>query len=92
MSELERLKEEKALIDRAQQALGSGDPAAALVVLGEHAQKFRNGQLTAERAGTRVLALCEQGKAEAARKEADRFLLRWPRHPMADRVAAACAP
>ncbi len=89
---LEQLREEKALIEKATSTLEGGDPAGALVVLDEHAKKFRNGQLTAERAGTRVLALCEQGKAEAARKEADRFLLRWPRHPMADRVAAACAP
>ncbi len=89
---VESLKEEKALIEQATRRLDGGDPGGALKILGLHQKKFRNGQLTAERVGTRVLALCDLGKAEQARTEAGRFLGRWSGHPMAERVRAACAP
>jgi outer membrane protein assembly factor BamD (BamD/ComL family) len=91
MDPLESLRAEKALIEKATRLLDSGNAAGATKVLGEHARRFRNGQLTAERIGTEVLALCALGKAEAARKEAARFMSRFADHPMADRVAAACA-
>ncbi|HUH02885.1 MAG TPA: hypothetical protein VML75_12895 [Kofleriaceae bacterium] len=88
---IETLREEKALIDAASRALAAGDGTAAMAALDRHARKFPRGQLTSERLGTRVLALCALDRGADASREAKRFLSRYPQHPMASRVRAACA-
>lgn len=88
---LETLRAEKALIDEASRALAAGDGATAMAALDRHARQFPRGQLASERMGTRVLALCAQGRTADAARDAQRFLARYPRHPMAARVRASCA-
>jgi hypothetical protein len=88
---LASLREEKKLISKAKEVLDDGNPALAMKVLERHASRFPNGVLAQDRAGLRVLALCDLGKIERARKEAEKFLERWPRAPMAHRVRSACA-
>jgi hypothetical protein len=90
-SSLEDLLAEKALIDAARRALASANGGAALEALDQHASEFPRGQLASERAGTRVLALCELGRTADARREAGRFLARYPQHPMTARVRSSCA-
>jgi hypothetical protein len=53
-------------MSRAEVAINSGRPAAALEVLSEHERKFGNGLLKEERIAARVQALCALGRnAEA---------------------------
>jgi hypothetical protein len=62
----DKLAEEVALLSRAELALHSGKPAAALEVLNEHERQFGNGILAEERTAARIQALCALGrKAEA---------------------------
>ncbi len=62
----DKLAEEVALLSRAETALHSGRPAAALEVLNEHERQFGNGILAEERTAARIQALCALGrKAEA---------------------------
>ncbi len=43
-----------------------------------------------ERAAERILALCALGRKDEARTEAQRFLSRFPRSPVAERVRTSC--
>ncbi len=88
---LASLREEKKLISKAKEVLEAGNPALAMKVLDRHAKRFANGVLAQERAGLRVLALCDLGQRSRARAEAEKFLARWPHATMAHRVRAACA-
>jgi hypothetical protein len=88
---LANLREEKKLISKAKEVLDDGNPSLAMKVLDRHAARFPDGVLAQDRAGLRVLALCELGEVERARRDAERFLERWPRAPMAHRVRSACA-
>ncbi|HJL22106.1 MAG TPA: hypothetical protein RMH80_07725, partial [Polyangiaceae bacterium LLY-WYZ-15_(1-7)] len=80
---------ELGLLRRARSALGAGRTDAALAALREHAERFPDGALAAERDGTRALALCEAGRPGGA-AAAERFLAAHPRSPLAPRVRRAC--
>jgi hypothetical protein len=58
----DRLAEEVALLSRAELALHSGKPAAALEALNEHERRFGNGLLVEERIAARIQALCALGR------------------------------
>jgi hypothetical protein len=86
------LREERALVARANAALRDGDPRAALGAVAEHARRFPDGVLAEERTATRVVALCELGRVAEADRARASFAARWPRSVHAARVHAACAP
>jgi len=85
------LVEERQLIQQAQIALRDGQPARALIVLEEHARRFPVGILAEERRAARVLALCRQGRLEAAREEAGRLTEESPSSPLIPSVRRSCA-
>jgi hypothetical protein len=84
------ISEELELLRGAQQRLNRGEPAAALSLLSEHAQRFPSGVLWEEREASRVFALCRMGSREAARALAEKFIRRAPGSPFVERVRAAC--
>ncbi|MCY1013586.1 hypothetical protein OV079_50275 [Nannocystis pusilla] len=86
----DRVLAEMALLQEAQAALRSGQPAAALRVLERHAQDFAAGSMTEERQALRVLALCAAGEVARGADEAAVFLGAHPRSTYAARVASAC--
>jgi hypothetical protein len=68
------IREEVALLSKAQAALSRGRPQEALEALSEHALRFPRGALTEERTATRARTLCALGRrleaeAELARME-----------------------
>jgi hypothetical protein len=67
------LAEESALLEQARRALGSA-PSAALSSVREHARRFPNGQLAAERSLIEVDALYRMGHGAEARALAERLL------------------
>lgn len=81
--------DELALMQKAQAALGAGNPQGALALLDEGAKRFPNGALSEERVGMRVLALCEIGRSDA-RAQAETFLAAHPSAPMAEHIRSAC--
>lgn len=66
------IREEVALLSKAQAALSRGRPQEALVAITEHAQRFPRGALVEERAATRVRTLCALGKTQEAAVELKR--------------------
>jgi outer membrane protein assembly factor BamD (BamD/ComL family) len=68
-----------------------GDPNGALELLRQYDRRFPTGRLQAERAAAGVLALCGAGRSTEAKAAAERFQRRWPRSPLAPRVASTCA-
>lgn len=82
---------EEALIDRAHRALDRGRPEQALGALDAHRARYPNGRLAEEREALRVLALCREGRAAAARRVGSRFARRYPEslfRPMVERALA----
>jgi RNA polymerase sigma-70 factor (ECF subfamily) len=71
-------------------ALHAGDAARALAAFDEHARLYPNGFLSEERAGERVLALCDLGRTAEAGAAASAFLAQHPRSPLAARVRSSC--
>jgi tetratricopeptide (TPR) repeat protein len=70
------IRQEVALLSRAQAALSRGRPQEALEALSEHATRFPRGALTEERAATRARTLCALGRrleAEAELKRIERL-------------------
>jgi hypothetical protein len=67
------LAEESALLEQARRALDSA-PSAALTSVREHARRFPNGQLAAERGLIEVDALYRVGRRAEARALAERLL------------------
>jgi RNA polymerase sigma factor (sigma-70 family) len=67
------LTAELALLRRAQQAVRDEQPAAALALLDDHAQRFPHGQLVDERRAARVKALCAAGRRDDASREAQQL-------------------
>ncbi|MDC0722787.1 hypothetical protein [Nannocystis bainbridge] len=65
---------ERRLLEAAQAALQRDAPAAALTRLDEHALRFAHGQLADEREVLRVLALCADGRPDAAEATAQTLL------------------
>lgn len=83
------LKEEAALMSRAQAALQRGDTGAALVVLTEHREKFPRGVLAGEREAAVSVAYCKNGDPRG-RERAARFVATYPDSPMVQRLQSAC--
>ena len=84
------LSAELTLVRNAEASRRAGRPAEALAHLEEHASRFPNGTLTAERQAGRVLALCDLGRTSEARALADRFASTYATSPLATRVANTC--
>lgn len=83
------LRDELAVLARAQAALRRGDGAAALSMLDAFVP--REPQLAAERATLRILALCELGRIAEARREATRLERREPGSLQRDVISRSCA-
>lgn len=84
--------DELALIRRAHTALTRGDGDAAMRLLERYRQHHPAGVFAQEAAGLRVLALCSQGRTDAARRAGAQFLRAHPNAPLRARVAQACQP
>lgn len=84
------LAAEAALLQRAQTAQAAGQPAAALLLLEQHAREYPAGVLTPERAALRVVALCAAGREAEGRAEAASFLRTHAGSVLAGRVRGAC--
>ena len=67
------IRQEVALLSKAQAALSRGRPQEALEALAEHAQRFPRGVLSEERAATRVRTLCALGRTREAAAELKRI-------------------
>jgi hypothetical protein len=63
------IREEVALLSKAQAALSRGRPQEALEALSEHALRFPRGVLTEERVATRARTLCALGRRQEAETE-----------------------
>jgi len=88
--EPDRLAEEAGELREAQRALRSGDSNRALALLEQQQTLYPNGSLAQERSAAKVLALCQAGRAEQARLEAQRFEQLFPNSPLLGRVRGAC--
>jgi hypothetical protein len=66
------------LLRAAREALTRGDFGAALVAVGEHARRFRNGTLAEEREALRVKSLAGLGRHDDAQRAAARFHVMFP--------------
>jgi predicted Zn-dependent protease len=67
------IRQEVALLSKAQAALSRGRPQEALEALSEHAARFPRGALTEERAATRARTLCALGRRQEADAELKRM-------------------
>ena len=67
------IRQEVALLSKAQAALSRGRPQEALEALAEHATRFPRGALTEERAATRARTLCALGRNQEAEAELKRI-------------------
>ncbi len=84
------LADEVALLSRATSELSSGNAAAALLQLDEHARRFPVGRLIEERRSARVQALCALGERREAGLELARLATEAPTSPHVPRVHSAC--
>ena len=85
------LWQETQLLQRAQRALGAGNPQLARALLDELDDQFPNGVLLEERRAARVLVLCGLGRVAEARAQAQQFRSAYPTSVHAERVGASCA-
>lgn len=83
------LKEELALLRRAQQAIARDDAAGARAALDEHEQRFADGKLAGEREATRILVVCAEDPIRG-RAALDRYLSSHPRSPYVERLRTSC--
>jgi hypothetical protein len=90
-SETGQIRQEVALLSRAQAELSRGRPQQALEALREHAQRFPRGALSNERIATRARALCALGRTEEADAELDRMERLSPGSPYWARAREACS-
>lgn len=67
------IRQEVALLSKAQTALSRGRPLEALEALSQHAQRFPRGALSEERAATRARTLCALGRTQEAEVELSRM-------------------
>jgi tetratricopeptide (TPR) repeat protein len=67
------IRQEVALLSKAQAALSRGRPQEALEALAEHAARFPRGALTEERVATRARTLCALGRKPEAEAELKRI-------------------
>lgn len=85
------LREENAMLARAQAALGRGDAEQALRETVAHASRFPDGVLTDVRSVVRIEALCALNKVPQARAEAKILLERRPTMTSRRRLEKSCA-
>jgi hypothetical protein len=85
------IDDEVKLMNAAQAALRAGDAKRALSLSNEHAARFPTGKLATARKVTRMMALCQAGSTQQARREAADFLAKNPASPFAERVRGICA-
>lgn len=71
-------------------AARSAAPLDALELLDRHAEQFADGELSSEREGLRVIALCKLGRGEQAQQASERLLARDPGALLLQKVADAC--
>lgn len=81
-----RLREESALVGRANAALRAGDPSGALRLLGEAQARFSGGVLGQERAILTIEALAASGQRASASSRAQGFAARHPDSPYLTRL------
>jgi hypothetical protein len=81
----DRLAEEEAILEEARKTVAQ-DPARALTLLRRHQSRFPNGELTAERMYLNVDCLSRLGKRDAAKREADALIQRYPNSAYARRA------
>ena len=86
----EALEREVAELQRAQEALRTGQPALALRMLAEYDRAYPAGSLHEERAAIAAIATCQVDPGPQARARAQAFLREAPRSLLANRVRAAC--
>jgi hypothetical protein len=67
------------LLQRAQAAYASGNPAHALTLVSEHGRRFPNGRLAEEREALHIRALANAGRTDEADRAAKAFAARFPR-------------
>lgn len=84
------LDAELALLRAAREALGRGEPAAALPSLERHRREFPGGVLVEERMLLRAQALCELGRSAEARASAAELVRAFPSSPHARTAAGLC--
>ena len=83
----ERAASELRLLERVRVAIGQENYAAALSLIFEHEQRFKNGQLVEEREALRVSALSGLGRRDEARRAAATFEARFPLSPLRSTVS-----
>jgi hypothetical protein len=88
---LEVVRAESLLIGRARAALRDDDPAAASRLLDQHARRFPSGELEQERELLRVIALCDSGQTDAARRSARGFREAFSGSPLLGHLESTCA-
>ncbi len=84
------LKQEAALLGRAQAALQSGDTREAISALMQHQKEYPRGLLSGEREAALAIALCQSGDLVRGQKQAQRFLSKSSESPMVQRLRATC--
>lgn len=85
-----QLQAELRAMRQVQRALSQNQGGHALELLQAIGQHFAGGALRQERAAERVQALCMQGQANLARKQAEVFTKQWPRSPLRAKVEKTC--
>jgi hypothetical protein len=85
------IRQEVALLSKAQAALSRGRPQEALDALSEHAQRFPRGVLTEERVATRARTLCALGRRQEAETELARIEKLNPTSAYLARARESCA-
>ena len=89
----DRLREEVALLGRADAHLDAAEPRAALDILDALAERFPDGALADVREAARVRGLCTLGEATAAEAAAARVATTYPRSAVAQHLAKyRCTP
>lgn len=83
------LFDEQRMIEKARAAIGRGDAASGMATLDEYERAFDKPQFSPEAMALRVEALSHTGQLERARRLADEFRRRYPRHPLLGRVDAS---
>jgi hypothetical protein len=84
------VRQEVALLSRAQAALSRGRPQEALEALSEHALRFPRGVLAEERGATRARTLCALGRRQEAEAELKRVERLNPPSAYLARAREAC--
>lgn len=85
-----QLGDELLVLSQIRSALAAQNPQLALKLLSRFSQEFSTPILGIEAHALKVEALCRAENITEARREANRFLERWPDSPLARSVALTC--